>query len=243
MAKQGGILGIRGTVGGLTFRRDGSVSQAPAKRQITAPRSLENGREFGTAATAGKLLRDGLRAAISNIPAKGLAGRMTQVMRRIVGEDATSVRGARKVLKANIGQLMGFELNLTAALSSVFYATYSVTVIDGAGQSTISIPSINPLTDLAAPQGATHFAVVADGVVADFEAGTSEPASMTLQPAASLTGGVLVDQDIAVAFAKPPAPNESVVMALGVVFYQEINDELYPLANGAYAPLAIVCAY
>jgi hypothetical protein len=242
MAKQGGILGIRGTVGGLTFRSDGSISQKPGKRTITAVRTLESGREFGTAASAGKLLRDGLRATIANIPGR-LAGRVMRVMRRIVGEDATNVRGARQVLKANIGQLLGFELNPTAALASVFYAPYAVTPVDGAGQSTISIPSINPLTNLAAPQGATHFAVVADGVLADFEAGTSRPAATTLQPAASLTGGVLVDQDIAVAFAKPPAPNESVVMALGVVFYQQINDELYPLANGAYSPLAIVCAY
>jgi len=53
MGLQTGFLGITGKLGGLVFKKDGTVATAPtSSRKITAIRTLENNQEFGVAASA-----------------------------------------------------------------------------------------------------------------------------------------------------------------------------------------------
>ena len=69
MARQTGILGIQGTVGGLVFSKNGNISQKPQSNKAafaSAPsraRTRENAAEFGMAASYSKVLRDSLRVA------------------------------------------------------------------------------------------------------------------------------------------------------------------------------------
>jgi hypothetical protein len=71
MASQTGILGLQGTVGGLVFRKDGSVSQKPASNKAafagsaSMARTRENAVAFGLAAKYSKLLRDSLHVPLS----------------------------------------------------------------------------------------------------------------------------------------------------------------------------------
>ena len=70
MAQQTGILGLQGTVGGLVFRKDGSVAQKPASNKAkfmnaaSMARTRENATEFGLAASYSKVLRDSLRVPL-----------------------------------------------------------------------------------------------------------------------------------------------------------------------------------
>ena len=93
MAWQRGILGLTGTVGGLTFCRDGVVRSARRSDKAhfrTAPslaRTRENAAEFGTASGAARLLRHALRPLLAGLHTRPLCGRLTSAMRAMLALD------------------------------------------------------------------------------------------------------------------------------------------------------------
>ena len=101
MARQTGIIGIQGTVGGLVFSKNGNILQKPASDKAafaSAPsraRTRENAAEFGLAAKYSKVLRDSLRVAIASASDRQLAARLTKVMREVIGLDDTNDCGLR----------------------------------------------------------------------------------------------------------------------------------------------------
>ena len=131
MGKLTGPIQISGTVGGLVFRRDGTVASKPASRAITSPRSLENNSEFGRAGSYGKLLRDALRSVIDTATDRYAASRLTAVMRQIIGLDDTNDRGQRVYDSSNSAPLVGFGFNALSSVASVFLAPYAVTAAGG----------------------------------------------------------------------------------------------------------------
>ena len=242
MGQLTGIFQFQGTVGQVTVDRNGRVRQKAAPRPVTSPRVLENGAEFGAAATAGKLLRDAFRSA-TNAVKSTLTGEVTAKMRQIIGLDAVNDRGIRQVLKANIGQLLGF--NFTASsLASSFYAAYTASFGVGANANkmTVDIPSITPTQDLAVPQGATHFQIVAASAAFDFAGNISTVAVPTVTAPVAISAAALVNQDQVLTYAVAPAVGDTVITVLGVNYFQEVNGDLYPLNNGAYNALTIVAA-
>ena len=244
MAQQTGILGLKGTVGGLVFAKDGSVRQKPASNKTSfmgaasMARTRENASEFGAAASASKLLRDSLRVAIQAASDSRMVSRLTQKMREIIGMDEDNDRGGRQVLKENVAGLLGFNFNLGAGIGQTLFFAYSL-----AGQGAdvaLRIPSLNPTTDLKAPQGATHYELLFAASALNFETKTygqgvvAAPAG--IQP---LSGPAVADTAIVATLPAAPAVTETVVAVVGINFYQELNGRYYPLNNNASNPLAI----
>ena len=244
MASQTGILGLQGTVGGLVFAKDGSVRQKPASNKAafansaSLARTRENAAEFGLAAKYGKLLRDSLRVAIASASDSRVTSRLTQKMREIIGLDDLNDRGQRVLDAANSAPLLGFNFNAGAGIGQTMYFPYEVT---GAGSDvTMRIPALNPASDIAAPQGATHFEVVFAASELDMEALTYTNA-VVAAPLGILpvNSAALVNQTMVATFpAAPPAAN-LVVGVVGINFYQQVNGKFYPLNNNSTNPLAI----
>ncbi|MBF9222508.1 hypothetical protein [Hymenobacter ruricola] len=244
MASQTGILGLQGTVGGLVFRKDGSVSQKPASNKAafagsaSMARTRENAAEFGLAAKYSKLLRDSLRVAIASASDSRVTSRLTQKMRAIIGLDDTNDRGQRVFDASNLAPLLGFNFNAGAGISQTMYFQYEVA---GNGSNvTMSIPALNPASDIAAPQGATHFEVVFAVSDLDMEALTYTngvvAAPLGILP---LTSAPLVNQAVVATFPAAPVDAHLVVGVVGINFYQQINGKFYPLNNNSTNPLAI----
>jgi hypothetical protein len=90
MAKQKGIIKLKGTIGGITFyksqeggylaREKGGVDANRIANDPAFQRTRENGAEFGRAGKAGKLLRTALRALLLNSTDSRMVGRLTQQM-------------------------------------------------------------------------------------------------------------------------------------------------------------------
>ncbi len=244
MAQQTGILGIRGTVGGLVFRKDGSISQKPASNRAafqSAPglaRTRENAAEFGLSAKYSKLLRDSLRVAIASASDSRLASRLTKAMREVIGLDDTNDRGQRVFDSSNSAPLLGFNFNAVAGIGQTMYFPYTVT---GAGADvTMTIPALNPSSDFAAPQGATHFEVVFAVSDLDMEMLTYTNATVAAPLGIlPLNGAPLVNQTVVATFPAAPADANLVVGVVGINFYQQINGKFYPLNNNSTNPLAI----
>ena len=242
-----GVAVLEARIGGLVFNRNGSISQKPQGNKAAfaaAPsraRTRENASEFGRAGTAGKLIRTALRTLISTASDSLMVSRLTQKTRAIIGLDETNDRGARVMDKDNALELVGFDFNAAASLGQVFFGAY--TAAAAGADLTIGLPSLNGLTDVAAPQGATHFELVVASAAINFETGAIAQGVVAV-PLGSLplNGPVLVNQTIKASLAAAPTADDVVIGVLGVNFYQLLNGKQYPLHNNASNPLAIVYA-
>ena len=244
MARQTGIIGIQGTVGGLVFSKNGNISQKPASDKAafaSAPsraRTRENAAEFGLAAKYSKVVRDSLRVVIASTSDSQLAARLTKVMREVIGLDDTNDRGQRIFDASNSAPLLGFDFNAASGIGQTMYFPYEVT---GAGADvTMSIPSLNPASDIATPQGATHFEVVFAASEIDMEmlkfTNAVVAAPLGILP---INSAALANQTMVATFPAAPAAASLVVGVVGINFYQQINGKFYSLNNNSTNPLAI----
>jgi hypothetical protein len=245
MARQKGIIKLKGTVGGITFyktqdghlaREKGGVEAARIKNDPAFQRTRENGSEFGRAGTAGKVLRTSIRGLLLNSADNRMVSRLTQAMTRVIKADSTSIRGERNVIDGEAELLQGFEFNIRGKIGTSLYAPTVPTIDRVTGQIKVVIPSFIPSNMIAAPTGTTHFKVISAGSEVDFanETYVSVSSASGILPW-SITPTAIITQTNTVT----PASTKPLFLFLGLEFYQQVNGTMYPLKNGAFNPLAI----
>jgi hypothetical protein len=246
MAKQGGIIKLKGTIGDIAFyktqdgylaREKGGVSADRIKSDPSFKRTRENGLEFGRAGAAGKVLRNALRLFIQPIADNRMVSRLTTKMLEVVKADATSTRGQRNVLDGEVELLKGFEFNLRGLFSTSFYAPYVVTIDRVTGALKIAIASFSPESAIAAPEGTTHFRLVSAGASIDFEKETFDVATSKSE---DLKIDLAATAVIELLNQVPANSTHPLFLALGIEFLQEVNGVNYALTNGNYNALALV---
>ena len=246
MARQKGIIKLRGTIGDITFYKTQDGHLAKEKSAIEASRiksdpafqrTRENGAEFGRAGAAGKILRTSLRALLLNSADGRMVSRLTQRMMKVIQADAVNERGLRNVIDGEAELLTGFEFNIRGKLGTSLYAPFTTNIDRAAGELTVDLPPFVPANMIAAPSGTTHFKIISAGAEVDFEEETfvvsnSETAILPWNAAPT----VAINQLNAVTAAS----TKPLFLAVGLEFYQEVNGQMYPLKNGAFNPLALV---
>jgi hypothetical protein len=246
MARQKGIIKLKGTIGDITFyktqdghlaREKGGIDASRIKNDPAFQRTRENGSEFGRAGKAGKILRTSLRALLINTADGRMVSRLTQKMVEVIQADVTSVRGLRNVIDGEAELLAGFEFNIRGKLGTSLFAPFVGAIDRVTGEITVDLDSFVPANMIAAPSGTTHFKILSAGAEIDFETETfveahSETAILPWDAVAT----VAINQVNTVT----PASTKPLFLALGLEFYQEVNGQMYPLKNGAYNQLALV---
>ena len=246
MARQKGIIKLKGTIGDITFykTKDGHLAREKggidASRIASDPafqRTRENGSEFGRAGNAGKILRTALRGLLLNTADGRMVSRLTQQMVKVIQADVTSERGLRNVIDGEAELLAGFEFNIRGKLGTSLFAPYVGTIDRATGEISVDIDPFVPANMIAAPSGTTHYKIISAGAEIDFEAGTFVEAhsETAILPWDAVTT-VAINQVNAVT----PNSTKPLFLALGVEFYQEVNGQMYALKNGSYNPLALV---
>lgn len=246
MAKQTGIIKLKGTIDDISFYKTADGHMARAKGGISRDRILsdpafqrtrENGAEFGTAGRGGKLVRTALRHLLQHAKDRRVVGRLTKELLAIIKTDATNKRGARKIEEGDLNLLEDFDFNINAPLRTTLYAQFDVSFNRTTGESTANIEAFSPAIRIAAPTGTTHFKISLGAAELDFP-------SMQFVFSSSNTGIIPYDPVeipasslMATLTASSSLP---VVQALGVEFFQFVNGEHYPLKNGANNALTIV---
>ena len=245
MARQKGIIKLKGTIGDITFyktqdghlaREKGGIDASRIASDPAFQRTRENGSEFGRAGKAGKLLRTALRPLLINSADGRMVSRLTQAMVKVIQADLVSDRGLRNVIDGEAELLFGFEFNIRGKLGTSLYAPFVAAIDRVAGEITVDIASFIPANMIAAPSGTTHFKIISGGAEIDFEAetfvvATSETAILPWDA----TPTAAINQVNAVT----PASTKPLFLALGIEFYQQINGTMYPLKNGAFNPLSV----
>jgi len=246
MARQTGIIKLKGTIGGVSFyktrdghlaREKGGVDKNRIMNDPAFQRTRENGSEFGRAGAAGKLLRTAIRAQLINASDFRMVSRLTKEMVKVLQEDQVSERGLRNVLDGELELLQGFEFNIAGKLGTTLFAPFTAAIDRVTGELTIDLLSFVPSTMISAPGGTTHFRIMSAGAEIDFEAGTfvvAETATGILPWDATATAAINLVNAVTAASTKP------LFLVLGIEFYQEINGTQYPLKNGAYNALSLV---
>ena len=246
MARQKGIIKLKGTIGDITFykTKDGHLAREKggidASRIASDPafqRTRENGSEFGRAGKAGKILRTSLRALLLNSADGRMVSRLTQAMVKVIQADMVSLRGKRNVIDGEAELLSGFEFNIRGKLGTSLFAPFVGTIDRVSGEISVDLAEFIPANMIAAPSGTTHYKIISAGAEIDFEAETfveahSETAILPWDGVAT----VAISQVNAVT----PNSTKPLFLALGVEFYQEVNGQMYALKNGSYNPLALV---
>ena len=246
MARQKGIIKLKGTIGDITFyktqdghlaREKGGIDASRIANDPAFQRTRENGSEFGRAGKAGKLMRIAFRGALLKAADGRMVSRLTQRMIKVIQADSTSDRGMRNVIDGEAELLFGFEFNIRGKLGTSLFAPYVAEIDRVAGEIKVDLPAFIPTNMIAAPTGTTHFKIISAGAEIDFEAETfvvanSETAILPWTTAPT----VAISQVNAVTAAS----TKPLFLVVGVEFYQEINAQMYPLKNGAFNPLAVV---
>ena len=245
MARQKGIIKLKGTIGDITFyktqdghlaREKGGIDASRIANDPAFQRTRENGSEFGRAGKAGKILRTALRPLLLNSADGRMVSRLTQAMMKVIQADLVSVRGLRNVIDGEAELLFGFEFNIRGKLGTTLFAPFVASIDRAAGEIKVDLASFIPANMIAAPSGTTHYKIISGGAEIDFEAetyvvATSETAILPWDGTA--TAPINQVNEVTPASTKP------LFLALGIEFYQEINGQMYPLKNGAFNPLSI----
>jgi hypothetical protein len=246
MARQKGIIKLKGTIGDITFyktkdghlaREKGGIDASRIANDPAFQRTRENGSEFGRAGKAGKTLRTAMRKLLLNSSDSRMVSRLTQSMVKVIQADVVSDRGLRNVIDGEAELLTGFEFNIGGKLGTSLYAPYEGTIDRVSGDISVSLAPFVPANMIAAPSGTTHFKIISGGAEIDFEA-------ETFVVSTSETGILPWDtiETVPINQVNPVTANSTkpLFLALGIEFFQEVNGRMYPLKNGSYNPLALV---
>lgn len=246
MARQKGIIKLKGTIGDITFyktqdghlaREKGGVDASRIASDSAFQRTRENASEFGRAGKAGKILRTSLRALLLNSADGRMVSRLTQRMMKVLQADSVSERGMRNVIDGDIELLTGFEFNIRGKLGTSLYAPFTANIDRVTGELTVNLAAFVPANMIAAPTGTSHFRIISAGTEVDFETETfvvQDSGTAILPWNATPTLAINQVNTVTANSTKP------LFLALGLEFYQEVNGQMYPLKNGAFNPLSLI---
>ncbi len=246
MARQNGIIKLKGTIGGITFyktsdgdlaREKGGIDASRIKNDPAFQRTRENGAEFGAAGKGGKLVRNAIRILLQNAKDKRVVSRLTTDLLKVVKTDAVNERGLRTVQDGDMSLLNGFEFNINGKLGATIFTPFVNAFARGTGESVLIISAFAPAIRIAAPSGTTHFKIVMGIAELDF---ANETSAFESDETAILPYDSADTADINLAAVTTVNSTHPVIQVLGIEFYQEVNGQMYPLKNGAYNALAVV---
>lgn len=265
MARNKSFVKLEGTLDNLTFYlKDGenlvktksSVSKNRIMTDSAYRRTRENMREFGGAARVGKAFRTAFSGIVKTMGDTYMGSRMNGLMKRINSYGA-GVRGERDFEIVTYGEMLrGFEFNKTSPLDAQFFAASALPTIN-ASRDEVSwiVPDFNTDSFIRKPDGATHFRLVlAAGYVSDYEYSTALAGYEPVDEYVNGMGGIIYSGDIPLtgmvggvttlsldlsSIGVIPA-TVAMFVGTGIIFYQEINGDLYELAQGNAMKVAAV---
>lgn len=246
MAKQAGIIKLKGTIDDISFyktadghmaRAKGGIDRAKILNDPAFQRTRENGSEFGTAGKGGKLIRTSVRHLLQHAKDRRVVGRLTKELLAIIKTDPINNRGERTIENGVMEMLKGFNFNSNAPLGTTIYMAHQSAFDRVTGDATASIEAYNPNIRIVAPGGTTHFRLSLGAAELDFQ-------NMQFQYAADDTAILPYDSTEvpATVLTASLTPNSSlpVILVVCVEFFQLVNGEYYPLKNGANNALEVV---
>ena len=246
MAKQTGVVRISGKVGNLTFAQSPNGDEVRLNTSLTGEqmrterrfkRTRENWNEFSKAGNSAKLIRDAFASITKPLTDRLAYPRLFRETLKVVKSDPTSARGQRLFHLGDLNHLLNYDFNVQQPMSRSFRVPYTVAIDRAGGTANIVIPDFVPEGNVAISQGATHFKVVAAVAEIDWlekDHINSLTESIPMVESESAIPGVSLDLTFDANTTK------TIMVALGLWYYQEVNGVFYQLADGSRNAMALV---
>lgn len=210
------------------------VSAQRIARDPAFARTRENGTEFGMVSRAGKLLRDGLKGFLRDVPTDELDLRVMRKLMDIKAQDTVSARGQRQVgvaLGLKPALLGGLVLSSSCGLNR--FVTCPPVVDRQTG--TITLPDF-PIA--CAPRPATHVLLTGFRGHIDFSSAAETSASLQGGFSLSVSEEIVLSLDeafenVVLALPEPEGTSGIEIWGMKIAFLQEINGIKYVLESGA----------
>lgn len=249
MAKQEGIVQFTGRIGNLSFFRMKDGTYAARRKSGVSPERIKkdpkfalvraNGREFGQATRASKLIRTAFLPLMKDLADGSTSQRLNALCKAIIKTDALNEAGNRLLTDGEIEKFENFEFNTLSPLDTSFFAQFTTAFDRTAGSATISIPAFIPDQMVQFPSNATHFRLKAGAAALNFEKGKFVNAQAAIDP-------LLVDkkltEPINLTMPLPAGTTDALFLTLGIDFLQEEHGRLYEVHNSMYSAMKIVAA-
>ena len=233
---------FNGSMGETTFvRRNGKFTvrekrvPSPGERK---PMNLENESEFGTASSAGKLLR--LAVINFKLPKSSeRINRIQKLMRKITKLDTVSIRGERNITLGDRSLLLGFDFNIKSGLRSAFKVRFTTSINRETGELIITIPSFIPRSAIKVPLGTTLFKIISIGAAINF-------ANKKSNPVREIIESTLIPWDtnstaaITNVHHVPPNTTDALFLFLGLQFFKDGGPEVEKVKMGNGDCLCVV---
>lgn len=246
MARLKSLIKLEGTIEDLTFykgadgyfvRTKGGVSKNRIMNEPAFARTRENGAEFGSIASSGKLLRTSLGPMVFRAKDSRLTSRLVKALAQVKNMDTVSIRGARNVAVGlnnplAISVLEGFDFNARATFGSVLNSAFSVDTVTGE----VTIAEYNPVQQMRSPDGATHFSLQVGYLRIDFATSAYEM-KQSAEIVYPLVNGLI--SPVLTPTGVPTVVGAGMHFIL-IEFFQEVNGMSYMLNNGSFNVLNLL---
>lgn len=193
-------------------------------------RTRENAAEFRRAVRAGMLVRHSLSYLLKDMKLADscLSGRLNALLLKIVKSDPVNDRGKRTVAGDNLEWLEDFAFHKEHVLGTIFPVGPASSIDRITGNMKMTIRPFDPQQRVNAPAGATHFKVMTVAGILDFD---KERWSRDLQqtdylPLDAVSGAICLEH------APQVNAGQSLILAMGVVFYACTKNGHYERVNG-----------
>jgi hypothetical protein len=242
MAKQiNRHIKLAGTIDDISFYKSQDGFLARAKGGVSADRiksdpkfenTRNNGAEFGIGGKASLLFREAFKPEIKKAADNRVASRITQLMVRILKTDPVNDYGKRQVYMGNMALLDEFEFNNVVPFRQALGLPLVAGIDRVTGQATVQVPAHVPKTDIAAPDGTTHYSFFAAAAAMDFEGNLSEVVRQSTAPQPWDTTPALAATQTLALSANSTLP---LFLIVGIEFTILINGKVYPQSKGQSA--------
>jgi hypothetical protein len=246
MAKQKGLIKIKGTIGNLSFytTKHGDVvrtkwgpDKETRKNNPAFAEADRNSTEFGGCSASGKVFRHAVAEIISGASDSDLNTRVNSLMFAVKNLDEKSAHGKRNVGMAlsyskAINLFVDFNFNKDAPLASILKAPY---LIDK-GTGRITINRIAEKGAIKFPKGATHVCLTCGWARIDFTTKKTElkTSEVKLLPRNTDQKSIILKPKTA------PKIKGKDFFILKIGFIQDQGGKQYALGDSKYNATAVV---
>lgn len=233
MAKQIGIIALKGTINGVNYysskgkafmRKSGGGFKSEAiKKDPNMVRVRETYAEFGNTSKVKKIFRTTLLPFFGNQKDETLHGRMMQLFLQIKDCDLTSERGKRQV---GLGLLTAEGQQLLTSFEFTPHPLVLSTGVYDASSFTYGVTALDP-SDLRYRNGATHLELRLGVLVFDFE----ELQATLFSSVPLVLAKAMPPTHFSLAPTTTPSGAGIRITVLGYRYLQELNGRFYPLKD------------
>lgn len=253
MAKNEGVISFTGTVGNITalkrngvvyIQKKGGVTKERIETDPKFVRTRENMNEFKGVTTISKAFVSGLGGLKRILSDNRLYNRVVKAMKAVQTDDTSGRRGERAILVSTYGSddLLGFELHRENDFDGLFGGRYSVSAPATGKGATVTVQPFNGADALRAPKGATHARLVVgvqllsnytyDDLTRSWNPQNENGGVAGVETSDYLPVGEEQSQSLTLSVTLPGVTDTdggSVVVILGVEFFQELDGSYYLL--------------